>query len=68
MTTEEMLATKRIGLEKHLLSECSQKLFVAKRHLEDSSKGEFKDFQREIEKARNAIDDAEQLWKETYKI
>lgn len=68
MTELQMSETKKAGLEKHLLSEASGKLFAAKRHLEEAERDRFINFQREIEKARKAIDDAEQLWNETYKL
>lgn len=59
---------RKEGLEKHLLNKAGGALWEAKRHLEDASKERFINFERELTAARKQIDDAEQLWRETYKL
>lgn len=68
MTERQIYEVKKAGLEKHLLEQASSALWKAREHLENASKGNFKDFQSDVEKARKQIDDAEQLWRETYKL
>lgn len=67
MTDKQMEKIKRDGLNTHLLREASACLVAAKGHLDRATQEEL-DFMNEIAEARNMIEDAEQLWKETYKL
>ncbi len=68
MNERELNEIKKHGLEKALLDHAGNALWRAKKNIEDASKENFKDFQAQVEQARKELDDAEQLWRETYKL
>ena len=68
MTDRKLNEIKKEGLEKALLEQATNALWRSRKHLEDASKDGFQNFQKEIEQARKELDDAQQLWRETYKL
>lgn len=68
MTKQEIDKIKKAGLEGHLMAVASSKLWDARVLLEKAQSQNFADFKLSIDKARECITDAEQLWAETYSI
>lgn len=68
MTDKALTEIKKSALAKALLDQAGNALRRAKRSVEEADKDSFKNFQAKIEEARKDLEEAEQLWRETYKL
>lgn len=68
MTKQELEYIKETGMKNQLMSAARSQLWAAKKLLEDAENEDGADFKLSIDKARECITDAEQLWAETYNI
>lgn len=53
---------KKAGAYKHLLEQCGTRLWDAQRACENAKKENFSSFAKELKRAREALDGAEQLF------
>jgi hypothetical protein len=67
MTKNEIEKIKKAGLEEYLFKEINEKLWDGRKALERANNDRCKNFVQEIEKAKVAINDAEQLFEEIKK-
>lgn len=68
MTQNEIDRIKRDGMTSRLFERMSSRLWDVRKATEDAVKESGKDFLNQTEKAREALDDAEQLFEEREKV